>query len=205
MEVINMDRKTEIIYATLQLAATNGLRSVSMQQIANEVGIKKASLYNHFKSREEIIEAMYSFLREKSKANIPSSSINLEQLLKNRTLKEILMTVVSSYKMMTTSSDMLLFYKIIMSERTMDKAACEIMVMETEKMIQATTILFYALQAKGFVYMKNIELAAYSFAMQIHSIIDYECDLEQLGRENSQYTLEKFIDEFCDIYGKEGK
>lgn len=200
-----MDRKIEIINATLELAAKNGLRTVSMQQIADKVGIKKASLYNHFKSREEIIEAMYSYLREKSKTSMGAPSMNLELLLKNRTLKEILMMVVSSYKTMSTSSDMYLFYKIIMSERSMDKSAAEIMVMETEKMIQATTILFYALQAKGFVDMKNIEMAAYSFAMGIHSIIDYECDLEQLNKTSSQYTLESYVDEFCSIYGKEGK
>ena len=52
------DRKNEIIKATLELAAENGLGTVSMQQIANKVGITKASLYNHFSSRDEIVEEM---------------------------------------------------------------------------------------------------------------------------------------------------
>ena len=41
-------RRNEIIQATLALAADNGLGTVSMQQIADRVGITKASLYNHF-------------------------------------------------------------------------------------------------------------------------------------------------------------
>jgi cardiolipin synthase len=38
-----------------------------MQQIASKVGITKASLYNHFSSRDEIVEEMYTVLRDMSK------------------------------------------------------------------------------------------------------------------------------------------
>ncbi len=41
-----MSKKEEIIYATLELAAEYGLKSLSMSQIAEKVGIKKPSLYN---------------------------------------------------------------------------------------------------------------------------------------------------------------
>ena len=174
-----------------------------MQQIADRVGIKKASIYNHFSSRDEIVEAMYSFLREKSKAGLSAGTVNIEGLLNGRTLKEILMLTVDNYRKMCTAPEMLTFYKTIMSERTLDKAAAEIMAAETERMTGATTMLFYALQAKGYVDIKNIEAAAYSFAMCINSIINYECDLAQLGRENTRYTTEGFINEFCRIYGKE--
>ena len=58
------NRKQDIIQATLELAAENGLGTVSMQQIADRVGITKASLYNHFSSREKIVEEMYEQLRE---------------------------------------------------------------------------------------------------------------------------------------------
>ena len=56
-----MNRKEEIIMATLELAAEKGLGSVSMNMIADKVGIKKPSLYNHFVSKEEIVQAMYDF------------------------------------------------------------------------------------------------------------------------------------------------
>lgn len=62
-----MDRKEEIILAALELAAKNGLSGVTMSQIADKLGIKKPSLYNHFGSKDEIVSAMYRFLREKSK------------------------------------------------------------------------------------------------------------------------------------------
>lgn len=196
-----MDRKKEIVYATLQLASEHGLRAVSMQMIAEKVGIKKASIYNHYASREEIVEAMYLYLREQSKSN-NGVTTNYEDIFDGHSLKEILMLTVDSYRKITTGEEMFLFYKIIMSERTLDKSAAEIMVMETNKMIAATTMLFYALQAKGYVEIKNIEVTAYSFAMGINSIINYECDLAQIDKKTSKYTLEMFIDEFCNNYGK---
>ena len=62
-----MSRKEEIIYATLELASIHGLKAVSLSMIADKVGIKKPSLYNHFQSKEEIVSAMYAFLREQAK------------------------------------------------------------------------------------------------------------------------------------------
>ena len=67
-------RKKEIIMATLELAANKGLGNVSMNMIADKVGIKKPSLYNHFASKEELVEAMYQFLREEAKKNASVSA-----------------------------------------------------------------------------------------------------------------------------------
>ena len=53
-----MNRKEEILHATLTLAAENGMKGVSMSQIADKVGIKAPSLYNHFKSKDDIIKEM---------------------------------------------------------------------------------------------------------------------------------------------------
>ena len=54
---------------TLELAAEKGLAGVSMRMIADKIVIKKPSLYKHFSSKEEIVEAMYQYLREQFKKN----------------------------------------------------------------------------------------------------------------------------------------
>ena len=61
------NRREEILLATLELAAEKGLGNVSLNMIADRIGIRKPSLYNHFSSKEELVEAMYQFLREKAK------------------------------------------------------------------------------------------------------------------------------------------
>lgn len=195
------NRKEEIIYATLELAAENGLGSVSMQQIANKIGITKASLYNHFASKEEIVDSMYEVLRSASKQKTQAAPLDYDKLTPDIPLSTILYGAVGSYKNMVYDPKMYLFYKVIMSERAINPAAAEIMVKETQTMIHATKTLFYALQVKGIAHFENVDAAAFSFAMTVHSIIDYECDLKHAGTESKNDMLQDYINEFCRIYG----
>ncbi len=196
------DRKNEIIMATLELAAENGLGTVSMQQIASKVGITKASLYNHFSSRDEIVEEMYVVLRDMSKRKAAVGGIDYDKLGTEVTLKDILMGAVSSYRSMVNDPDMFLFYKVIMSERTINNVAAEIMVKETETMINATKSLFYALEVKGKAHFEDPDAAAFSFAMAVHAILDYESDIKFAGQKSKPKMLMSYIDEFCRVYGK---
>ena len=86
-----MNRKEEIIYATLELASLNGLKSVSMSQIADKVGIKAPSLYNHFASKDEIIQEMYSVLRRNAQKNNTQKPVDYSALFEEKSLEEILM------------------------------------------------------------------------------------------------------------------
>jgi AcrR family transcriptional regulator len=194
-------RKEEIVHATLTLAAEKGLGAVSMQQIADRVRITKASLYNHFSSRDQIVDAMYEILRESSKKNIGISEFDYDKLISGRTLSEVLKEVISSYRGMINDPQMKLFYAVIMSERSINPEAAEIMVRETKTMIGATKVLFYALQAKGVVGFKDPDAAAFSFAMGVHSILNYEMDLMQVGEKPEKDMMGDYIDEFCRIYG----
>ena len=206
-----MDRKSEIIKATLELASEYGLAAVSMNQIAEKLGISKPALYKHFESREEIIKNMYSFLREQAKQNIAAGEINWDTISDKIPLEKILTQMVDGYRKLCTNPDMFQFYKIIMSQRTIDIAATEIMVMETKAMIDATKKLFYALQVKHIADFPDADAAALSFAMSVHSIIDLECDLNQLKNANSDVgkgidknIMKNFISEFCRLYGIKG-
>lgn len=196
------NRKQEIIQATLELAAENGLGTVSMQQIADKLGIKKASLYNHFSSREEIVEAMYEFLREASKRKTDAGEIDYDALTKDRSMKEILTQSVNSYRKIVKDPQLFLFYKLIMSERSLNSTAAEIMVRETKTMINATKTIFYALQVKGLADFKDADAAAFSFAMAVHAILEYEFDLAFSGNKPDKKMMQAYIDEFCRIYQK---
>jgi len=55
------DTKTHIFNTALRLFATSGVENVSMRDIAAAVGIKAASIYNHYTSKEQIVDACYDF------------------------------------------------------------------------------------------------------------------------------------------------
>lgn len=50
------DRKKEIITTAATLFRKKGYTAVSMRLLAEEIGIKAASLYNHIKSKQEILD-----------------------------------------------------------------------------------------------------------------------------------------------------
>ena len=169
-----MSRKEEIIYATLALASIHGLKAVSLSMIADKVGIKKPSLYNHFKSKEEIVSAMYAFLREQAKKNeVPD---DLSVLFEGRTLEEILLVCLSGYMQFLTVSEMLCFFKVLYAERSTSPEAAQIMLEESDRMVRYTKTLFYALVVHGKMKNADIDTAALSYAMTIHSLVDLQMD-----------------------------
>ena len=170
-----MSRKQEIIYATLELASEYGLKAVSLSQIADRIGIKKPSLYNHFKSKEEIVSAMYAFLRENAKKK-NSVAADFTALFEGRTLEEILIRSLSGYMQFLTVPDMLCFFKVLYAERSTSPEAAQIMIDETECMVKYTKALFYALVVHGKMKNEDIDTVALSYAMTIHSFVDLQMD-----------------------------
>ena len=50
--------KQEILEASLELFSVQGFEATSISQIANAVGVRKASLYSHFGSKQAILDAL---------------------------------------------------------------------------------------------------------------------------------------------------
>ena len=193
-------RKKEIIMATLELTANKGLGNVSMNMIADKVGIKKPSLYNHFASKEELVEAMYQFLREEAKKNANVGAIDYTVIFAGKSALEILRMMVGGYFHMNQQEHMLNFYKVIYSERSIQPMAAKILAEETEKMIIATKQLFYAMEVHKLLHFQNADMSAVSFAMTVHGLMDYELDLRSGGckTENQERNdLDEYLQWFC--------
>lgn len=176
-----MSRKEEIIYATLELASVNGMKGVSMSQIAEKVGIKAPSLYNHFKSKDEIIREMYSFLREQAQKNNGEPSVDYSKVFEEKSLEEILMGSLTPYVGMISDKNMLQFFKVLYSERSTNPTAAKIMVEETERMLSQSRNLFYALAVHGKIKNQDADMASMTYSLTIHSLIDYRMDMITAG------------------------
>lgn len=190
-----MERKEEIILATLELASENGLKSISMAQIAEKIGIKAPSLYNHFRSKDEIVKAMYTFLREKAQQNRSSGFADPDEY-SSKSLEQILSQSLTAYLGMITDQNMMRFFRVLYSERSINPLAAEIMLEETEHMIRSTRNLFYGLAVHGKMKNEGVDTAAMAFALTVHSLIDYRMDKITAGKADrfsdgeSHYTKE---------------
>lgn len=195
-----MKTKERIILATLDLAAEHGLKSLSMSQIAEAVGIRKPSLYNHFDSKESLIREMYQYLREQSKANQTPPALDM-----SLSAYEILCQYVASYKQMVSNEAMLNFYKVIYAERTTNPDAAQILIEETNKMVAATKMLLQYLAEQDKLEITDQDSAAISFAMTIHSFIDFEFDCAQTDEQFDTRQINNYIKWFCAQNQKEAK
>lgn len=59
--------KQEILEASLDLFSVQGFEATSISQIADAVGIRKASLYSHFESKQAILDALVKEVLEQYK------------------------------------------------------------------------------------------------------------------------------------------
>ena len=193
-------KKEEILKNVLTLASEKGLRNLSMADIAAASGLKKSSLYSHFNSKQDLINELYLYLRKKSSTK---TFVDYSTFVKGKSLREILLTVTISYDEMNRKSDMITFYKVIISEKALSKEASKVIIKETEKMINASKELFKAIEENKVALFDNLESAASTFALLIHSVLDLRLDAEMAESNISDGILEKVIDSFIKAYAKE--
>jgi AcrR family transcriptional regulator len=57
--------REKILKVSIDLFSEKGYEAVTLREIASQVGIKAASIYNHFHNKEEILEEIAAFFIEK--------------------------------------------------------------------------------------------------------------------------------------------
>ena len=67
-----MSTKEKILETALTLFAENGYNGTSMEQIAQDVGIKAPSLYKHFKGKEDILNTLIDTAENRYEENFGS-------------------------------------------------------------------------------------------------------------------------------------
>jgi AcrR family transcriptional regulator len=68
--------KQIILNEALELFSANGYEGVSVNEIASAVGIKAASLYKHYKSKQEIFDCILSYAADGFKRHVEQLGVN---------------------------------------------------------------------------------------------------------------------------------
>jgi AcrR family transcriptional regulator len=88
--------KERIVDEAIMLFSQMGYDAVSMRDIAVKVGIKAASIYNHFHSKKDILEEMYAFYIHIKDMAAPDLE-NLLVLLETEPIMDVLMKMDFHY------------------------------------------------------------------------------------------------------------
>ena len=140
MQVSIKDSKFQIFNASLRLFAENGYENVSVRQIAEAVGIKAASIYTHYESKEQILEECYEFyLNNRYSERLVKEKY--EPIVKNGTKKEVM--GIFNYSWQDTVHERMFFALLIVYSRIYsDSRAREIYASEISNSMQYLNELF---------------------------------------------------------------
>ena len=83
-----MNTKEKIFDVSLELFSKKGYDSVSLREIAEEVGIKKSSIYSHYSSKESILTDIFEYLTNLFENDEPLKSKDLMLSENNEILLE---------------------------------------------------------------------------------------------------------------------
>ena len=81
--------KEEIFNNSIKLFTQRGYENVSMNDIADTVGIRQSAVYNHFKNKHEILDTIYDFYHYHYISNRQNPD-DLESVLKTDSLTDVI-------------------------------------------------------------------------------------------------------------------
>lgn len=166
----------KIIQSFLSSSFDKSAGSTSLADIANDLEIKKASLYNHFSSKEEMYDSTLSFckkgissivfLTDKSIASIQTNKISFPIIVKRLT---------SRYFNLLESEPLFQMYVFIHSEKYYNVKALEIANNEFQKLADNIKIIITMYIDNGKIQQKT-EKELKDIACGITSIIFQQLD-----------------------------
>ncbi|MBE6505085.1 MAG: TetR/AcrR family transcriptional regulator [Methanobrevibacter sp.] len=189
--------KNKILEVSIDLFSEFGYDNVSMRQIAREVGIKESSIYNHYKSKESILETILDYyISEMTKEDIPLSqaSQNLDvgfEYFYNAGLEV--------YKSKLGEPDMMKITRIFLIESYHNEKIKEfIQRLIIEYAVNGWIDLFDLMKEKGLIRKdcdsKQLAESFYYYGLFLlieHFIINYPEDdekfLEELGHKSRNH------------------
>jgi len=108
MKTTTKDRKVEILLTAAKLFRERGYSAVTMRDLANSLGIKAASLYNHISSKQQILSEIVVTIAEDftdGMEKIVESEINTVTKLKEVIAQHVTLTADNPFGMAALNND----------------------------------------------------------------------------------------------------
>ena len=179
----------DIIQALLDLAFYRSAGDASLGDIASSLGIKKSSLYNHFDSREDLLQSALESCKEyiDSINFIPNDYANVA---KKYPLETVFKGIALRYFKMHEKSPFFQIYTFVQSQKYFSVQAAQIIVDEKEKFISQTVQMLEALKDAKKISLDSARF--YGIALCFVSALN---DLvSDLLLKRKKIVFEKFVD-----------
>ncbi len=200
--------KETILEKALGLFATHGYHGVFVGQIADEVGIKAPSLYKHFKSKQEIFEAILEEMKtryQKQSASMQMSGTDAEK-------DKLLFADISEESLAGMSKGLFLYFlhddfaskfrKMLTIEQYKSGELAALYTKQyVDKPLAYQSALFSLLGETNTLISENTEIMALQFYAPIFLLLTL-CDRHSEREEEALLKIEQHVRQFARLYGK---
>lgn len=206
-----MNTKQRIIKEALILFAEKGYSDVYVSEIAQAVGIKAPSLYKHFKSKQEIFNAILEELRKNYTEQAAVLNINGS----NEQADADIYADISESSLVEMGKGLFLYFlhdeyvtlfrKMLTIEQFHDTELSELYSKQYfDDPLKYQSALFTLLIAKGKFKEENADVMALHFYAPIYALLTL-CDRHPDRENEALRTLEEHIKQFNRLYRKENE
>lgn len=179
--------REKIIEALLSSAFDKSAEGTSLADIADVLGIKKASLYNHFENRDAIISAALAYSSQYL-ARVTFVPPDTDAVAAKYSPETIFKGIVNRYITMYEREPLFQIYIFLQSEKYFTYKAVEILNTQKETMISGTIKLLQSLAAAGKLqHRQSFGPAAVWFCNAVLQLLDsYLAERKETIRQNPE-------------------
>lgn len=204
-----MDTKKRIIEESLKLFSEKGYDEVSVEEIAQAVGIKAPSLYKHYKGKKSIFEAVIDEMNSKYNERVASMQMNGSDaksdlnLFNGITLEQLMAIGINLMEFYIHDIYVQRFRKMLTIGQYQNKELAQILNMQyIDGPLMYQQELFGMLMDAGLMRKSNPKTAATMFYAPIYLLINM-CDNNPDREKEAMAAVKEHIEEFHKSYNME--
>jgi AcrR family transcriptional regulator len=201
-----MDTKKKILDVALTLFSEKGYGNVFVGQIAEGVGIKAPSLYKHYKSKQDIFDAILQEMRnryDKEAANLNVNGADFQidsEVYKNISDDELVKIGTGLFSFFIHDEYECKFRKMLTLEQFSDKELSKMLSDQYfNEPLKYQSGLFSLLIMQGCMKSEDTDIMALQFFSPIYLLMTV-CDREPEREAEALQMLDKHIRQFCRLY-----
>lgn len=205
------DTKREIIEKALELFAERGYDAVSVGEIAAAVGIKAPSLYNHYKSKQAIFEAIVEDTAARYERDTDNLDVHVQDVTKDFatfghiTVQALIEKVRGIFLYSLHDKNIALFRRMMTIEQFRSpELAALYSARYVDRMVEYHANIFRNLIAAGEIANLNAVTLAYTYVSPVITLLGV-CDRQPEREEECLKKLDEHVKLFFDTYNISAK
>lgn len=203
-----MNTKKRILDEALTLFSENGYGNVYVAQIAEAVGIKAPSLYKHYKSKQDIFNAILDEMKKSYEKQASMLNISGEDAVSDAEVY----SYIGEDELVRMATGLFLYFlhdeyaqkfrKMLTIEQFRDSELAHLLTKEyADDPLSYQSAMFSMLCEKGVLRKYDPDVMALHFYAPIYFLLTV-CDREPQREKESTELLKRHIRQFSRIYGK---